>query len=152
MMKLTLACFLLLFNFESSCGIFKAPQDIDNENNSYKILNGFAKMQFPYTVKIFSRDNRKTLLGFSCSGSIIHKLWIITAAHCVFSFKVFDVFIGNVTNDKNHVVSATQVFIHPNFTFDPELLNDLALMKLKTSLDALNNSKRKPNLWYCRRW
>ena len=144
-MKLAFACFLLIFNLKSSCAIFKAPQDADSENDSYKILNGFAKMQFSYTVKIFSRENRKTLQGFSCSGSILHHSWIITAAHCVYSFKVFDVFIGNVTNDVNHVVSVSQVFIHPNFTFDPELLNDLALMKLKRSLNVLNNSKWKPH-------
>lgn len=142
MMKLAFACLLVILNLESSCAIFKVPQDADNENSSYKILNGLSNMQFSYAVKVFSRENRKTLLGFSCSGSIVHHSWIITA-HCVYSLKVFDVFIGNVTNDLNHVVSASEVFIHPNFTFDPELLNDLALMKLKTSLDALNNSKCK---------
>lgn len=146
MMKLAFACFLLIFNFKSSCAIFKASQDTDNENNSYKILNGLSKLQFPYTVKIFSRDNIKTLLGFSCSGTIVHHSWIITAGHCVYSFKVFDIFIGNVTNDSNHVVSSNLVFIHPNFTFEPELLNDLALMKLKTSLYSLNNSKSEPNV------
>lgn len=140
MMKPALIYFLLSFQFESSCAIFKAPRDADNENDSYKVL---GKMQFPYTVKIFSRENRETLLGFTCSGSIIHKSWIITAAHCVYSFQVFDVFIGNVTNDSNHVISAIQTFIHPNFTFDPELLNDLALLKLKAPLDTLNNSKWK---------
>lgn len=121
--------------------IFKAVQDDDNENSSYKVHNGFAMMQFRYAVKIFSRESRKTLSGFSCSGSIVHQLWIITAAHCIFGFKVFDVFIGNVTNDANHVVSVTHTFIHPNYSYEPELLNDLALMKLKRSLDALNNSK-----------
>ena len=65
MMKLAFACFLLIFNLKSSCAIFKALQDADSENDSYKILNGFAKMQFSYTVKIFSRENRKTLQGSS---------------------------------------------------------------------------------------
>ena len=98
-------------------------------------------MHFPYAVKIFSRENQETLSGYSCSGSIVHQLWIITAAHCVYGFKVFDVFVGNVTNDADHVVRAVETFIHPNYTFEPELLNDFALLKLKRSLGALNNSE-----------
>lgn len=130
---------LVLLNFNSICAIFKASQNADSENNSYKAESDM--MQFPYAVKIFSRENQRTLSGYSCSGSIIHQLWIATAAHCVYGFKIFDVFIGNVTNDVNHVVRATNIFIHPNFIIEPELLNDFALMKLKRSLNTLNNSK-----------
>lgn len=138
-MRLAFLYFALILNFDWICAIFK---DADNENGSYKV--GATMMQFPYAVKIFSRDNQKTLSGYSCSGSIVHQLWIATAAHCVFGFKIFDVFIGNVTNDANHVVRATHVFIHPDFTVEPELLNDFALLKLKRSLDTLNNSKSTP--------
>lgn len=140
-MKLAFVYFLLVSYFDLNFAIFKASQDADSENDSYKIHSGVARMQFPYTVKIFSRENQQTLSGYSCSGSIIHQLWIATAAHCVYGFKVFDVFIGNVTNDVNHVVRATQIFTHPDYTFEPELLNDFALMKLKRSLATLNNSK-----------
>lgn len=153
MMKLAFAASLLIFNFSLNSAIFKTPQDADNENASYKIYDGSAMMQFPYSVKIFSRDTQKTLSGYSCSGSIVHQLWIATAAHCVYGFKVFDVFIGNVTNDVDHVVRATHVFIHPNYTFEPELLNDFALMKLKRSLETLNNSKLTlSSCIICRTW
>lgn len=157
-MKLALISCVLFFTFSSfTLAIFKASQNDDNENSSDKIYNGLAMMQFRYAVKIFSRESRKTLSGFSCSGSIVHHLWIITAAHCVFGFKVFDVFIGHVKNDANHVVSASHTFIHPHYSYEPELLNDLALMKLKRSLDVLNNSKLRLiscwyNLWLLVRW
>lgn len=139
-MKLGSVCFLLVCIFSSNFAIFRGKSD-DDENSSFKIRSSFDSLQFPYAVKIFSRENRDTLSGFSCSGSIVHHQWIITAGHCVYGFKVFDVFIGKVENDANHVVGASQVFLHPNYTFEPELMNDLALLKLKRSLNTLNNSK-----------
>lgn len=79
----------LAFNFDSICAIFKAGQNVDSENESFKTQNTFtSKLQFSYAVKIFSRENKQTLSGFSCSGSIVHPLWIITDAHCVYSFNV----------------------------------------------------------------
>jgi secreted trypsin-like serine protease len=141
-MRLAILFLVLIFKFVPICSIFKAGRNVDTENDSYKVFNGFPSMrQFPYAVKIFSRENQQTLSGFSCSGSIVHQLWIITAAHCLYGFEVFDVFIGNVTNDVNHVVRVAQTFIHPNYTFEPELSNDIALMKLKRSLETLDNSK-----------
>lgn len=139
-MKLCLVFSLLVFVFGSNFAIFREQSDND-ENSSFKVRSAFASIRFLYAVKIFSRENKETLSGFSCSGSIIHHQWVVTAGHCVFDFKVFDVFIGKVENDVNHVVGASQVFLHPNYTIEPELMNDLALLKLKRSLNTLNNSK-----------
>jgi secreted trypsin-like serine protease len=134
--------FVILLTLGSVLGIFKVTRSPITENDTVKVFSGFqAPMRFPYAVKIFSRESQDTLAGFSCSGSIVHHLWIVTAAHCVFGFNVFDVFIGNVTNDANHVVRASKAFIHPNYTFQPELSYDIALLKLKRSLETLNNSK-----------
>jgi Trypsin len=141
-MRLAFVLIVLTFKFYFTLGIFKAGRNADSENDSFKVHSSFTSMlNFPYAVKIFSRENQQTLSGFSCSGSIVHQLWIITAAHCVYGFNVSDVFIGNVTNDADHVMRAAQTFIHPNYTFDPELSHDIALMKLKRSLETLNNSK-----------
>lgn len=139
-MKLAFAFFVLIFNFVLSFAIFKASRNAD-ENDSYRIYNGLATMQFSYAVKIFSREHQQTLSGYSCSGSIVHSFWILTAAHCVHDFKIFDIFIGYVTNDVNHVVRAVEVVIHPNYTFESELSNDVALLRLSRSLQTLNNSK-----------
>jgi hypothetical protein len=133
---------ILTLTFGVVLGIFKATRSPVSENETVKVFSGFPLTQrFPYAVKVFSRENQQTLAGFSCSGSIIHQLWIVTAAHCVYGFNVFDVFIGNVTNDLDHVVRAESAFIHPNYTFEPELSFDIALLKLKRSLETLNNSK-----------
>lgn len=139
-MKLALVWLLFGLQFDSSLEIFKASRNAENESSTaFRSYSGLATMHFSYAVKIFSRESQKTLSGYSCSGSIVHHLWILTAAHCVYGFEVFDVFVGNVTNDIDHVVRAAEAFIHPNYSFDPELLNDIAMLKLKRSLETLNS-------------
>lgn len=83
-----------------------------------------------------------SIKGYSCSGSIIDYYWIITAAHCLDGFTVSDVFIGNSSyNDLDHIVRASKVIVHPNFGYENEIVNDIALLKLRRSLSSLNNSK-----------
>lgn len=150
-MRLAFVFLFSVLNFVSISAIFKIIRKPDSENETFKVFSGFPiKQKFLYAVKIFSRENQKTLSGFSCSGSIVHKSWIVTAGHCVYGFNVFDVFIGNVTNDVNHVVRAAKAFIHPNYTVEPELSHDIALLKLKRSLETLNNSKLRLYWWWWR--
>lgn len=135
--------FSVLLFFDSSFSIYKGLDEDESENNSFRMYNGIASMKFLYTVKIFGRENQNTLSGFSCSGSIVHHSWIMTAAHCFQeNLQVFDVFIGNVTNDVNHVIRAVKIVVHPNYTLEPEISNDLALMKLKRSLYSVNSNSK----------
>lgn len=87
---------LIILNiFHSNYAIFKLTNGSTDDNvNTYRTYSDYrANMQL-HTVKIFARENSKTLKGYSCSGSIVDYYWIITSAHCVYGFDVIDVFIG----------------------------------------------------------
>ncbi|CAG9798384.1 unnamed protein product [Chironomus riparius] len=132
---------IILNTFHANYAIFKITNGNTDDNvNAYRTYSDYrANMQL-HTVKIFARENSKTLKGYSCSGSIVDYYWIITSAHCVYGFDVIDVFIGNVTNDLDHIVRVKNVFIHPEFDYDNEIINDIALLKLRRSLASLNNT------------
>jgi len=91
---------LIIFNIlHSNYAIFKIHNGSTDDNvSAYRtVIDYRANMQL-HTVKIFARENSKTLKGYSCSGSIIDYYWIITSAHCVYGFDVIDVFIGMEIN------------------------------------------------------
>lgn len=84
---------IILSTFSTSQGIFKISNG--NDDAAYRTtLNDYRAFMQLHTVKIFSREDTKTLKGYSCSGSIVDYYWIITSAHCVYGFDVIDVFIG----------------------------------------------------------
>lgn len=87
-MRFILWIFVLFIAIRLDFAIYRALH-ASNENYSFKnFRNEISNIpkQFPYTVKIFSRENQNTLSGFSCSGSIVGSMWILTAGHCVYGY------------------------------------------------------------------
>jgi secreted trypsin-like serine protease len=95
--------------FNLNYAIYKAKFNRDDESSdSFRQFNDYrAQMQMQqftaHTVKIFSRENTKTLSGYSCSASIIHPLFVITSAHCVHGLTIIDVFIGRKISIESNI-------------------------------------------------
>ncbi|XP_014205774.1 chymotrypsin-1-like [Copidosoma floridanum] len=109
------------------------------------IVNGGAKSlpgQFPYVVSLVS------LKDSYCSGSIIHKDFVLTAAHCVCSesgeINTDPLWIVAGTNNMRYrlypavKISVEKVYVPTDF--DPNtFVGDIAVLKLESSLDLDNN-------------
>ncbi len=99
----------------------------------------------PWQVGLISarRDAETVFDAQFCGGSIINNTWVITAAHCLYSYKgsKLGIFAGS---DDLGVPAGTNVYsaagwkIHPDYSSGPSLdvwFNDIALVKLKSPLD-----------------
>jgi len=96
----------------------------------------------PWQVALInSQQNYGTVHdGQFCGGSIINERWIITAAHCLSDYRgsFLGVFAGN--NDLD-VPTGTDVYtaaswkVHPDYNGDDVWYNDLALVRLQSTLD-----------------
>lgn len=79
-----------------------------------------------------------------CSGAIVGKRSILTAAHCVDGLELenFEVVVGtvvnNVTSDEQNVYGVAQLTIHPEYG---NLANDIALVHTANDIRLSENVK-----------
>ncbi|XP_011502711.1 PREDICTED: trypsin-1-like [Ceratosolen solmsi marchali] len=77
-----------------------------------------------------------------CGGTIISKLWIVTAAHCIYKSKpVWSIIVGSAdvsTGGEHHKIS--NIIVHPKYDNQTED-NDIALIKL-AKLIVFNRHKK----------
>ncbi|KAK4306174.1 hypothetical protein Pmani_021985 [Petrolisthes manimaculis] len=103
---------------------------------SQKIVGGQPTQvdQFPWMVGIASKADHFTF----CGGSIISDRFILTAAHCVSGKEPGDIYVraGETLrgNPQSIIVNVQQIMIHNGYSVLSHVKNDIALLKLATSL------------------
>jgi secreted trypsin-like serine protease len=89
---------------------------------------------WPWQVAIFPGQNL-------CGGSLIHRQWVLTAAHCLpAGLSAGDVAVragSNNVREGGQLLRASHLFVHPGYKKGPsEEQDDIALIRLQQPVDA----------------
>ncbi|XP_073832480.1 trypsin-1-like [Musca autumnalis] len=97
-----------------------------------KIVNGSLVLpgEFPYMVSL-----RRVSSGrHSCGASMLNRVWVLTAAHCVVKAEPHQVNIQYGSNDLDHnstqIANVTKIFVHEGYDPSNHYIHDIALMRL----------------------
>ncbi|XP_025833219.1 uncharacterized protein LOC108735180 isoform X2 [Agrilus planipennis] len=127
------------FNQIRKCGTRHA-QGINGriKNPSYEGDSEFG--EYPWQVAILKKDPKESV--YICGGTLVDNLHILTAAHCVKSYKNYELRVRLGEWDVNHDVEfypyiekdISYVEVHPEF-YAGTLYNDIAILRMDRPLD-----------------
>ncbi|CAF1462803.1 unnamed protein product [Adineta steineri] len=126
---------------EVSCGCGISNVELD----PLRIIGGEEAIPYSWLMIVSLRNNRQLERKHYCSGSIINKYFILTAAQCVINMGspsniLTATAIHNRTDIDEIEHSVKKIFIHPNYTGHKDgFKNDIALLELDTPLDIDEN-------------
>ncbi|XP_061378348.1 uncharacterized protein LOC116772712 isoform X2 [Danaus plexippus] len=122
------------------CGI-RHSQGINGRIKTPSYIDGDSEFgEYPWQAAILKKDPKESV--YVCGGTLIDGLHIMTAAHCIKSYKGFELRVRLGEWDVNHDVEfypyierdVISVHVHPQY-YAGTLDNDLAILKLEHPVD-----------------
>ncbi|XP_052741657.1 uncharacterized protein LOC112044986 isoform X1 [Bicyclus anynana] len=122
------------------CGI-RHSQGINGRIKTPSYVDGDSEFgEYPWQAAILKKDPKESV--YVCGGTLIDGLHIMTAAHCIKSYKGFELRVRLGEWDVNHDVEfypyierdVISVHVHPQY-YAGTLDNDLAILKLDHLVD-----------------
>jgi secreted trypsin-like serine protease len=85
---------------------------------------------------------------YICGGAVISDSYIMTAGHCVEATSAYAItaYFGSTSLFQGQTRKISQIYLHPQYYKDPRgryVLNDIALLKLSTSLNMADRKLAK---------
>jgi secreted trypsin-like serine protease len=132
-----------------STGAFaQSPPAVDQDEQvsdllaeiSYRIVNGQLAREgaWPWQVAMYFKKSNGQF-GQICGGSLIHRQWVLTAAHCILSKNASSFMVVENTNridsplkpgGRGRAIAVRRIITHPDYN-DNTNENDIALMQLE---------------------
>lgn len=128
--------FSSMLSVETFAQAFSCTDPQTRQQREYRIVGGqqVSGSDWPFLVGLeFSSG------GVGCGGSLINRNWVLTAAHCVvtngtaMSPRALRVRMAKQDGQPGVEIAVTRIVVHPNYSTQNVLRNDVALLRLESS-------------------